>query len=308
MAPRLRTLQAAEAVAAVVLGAGGLADLLLPLAIGDQALVDEDAVAALFRDIGRGVDELAVDDHREVQVRSGRAAARADITDQVALFDAAARAHAVGESWLGVQRLEVVGVADLHRAAVVEVPALVIEDAVGRRIDRHAGLALEIDAVVEATAGRTAVVAAGAERRGDARAAARLGQRRAAKATATFVEPAFRLVGRREPPERLLLRPFADAGGEEPRRPIDRAALPDLDLGVALEASQGLGELLEGGGAGAGRGKRLVARPELALTFTRPTEPATTERAAAPCVVVVLGRLDTRSSSFSVALGASLKP
>src|SRR5215218_9993411 len=51
---------------------------------------------------------------------------------------------------------------------------------------------------------------------------------------------------------------------------------------------------------------RLVARPELALTFTRLTEPATTERAPVPWVAVVLGRLDTRSSSFSVALGASL--
>ena len=53
---------------------------------------------------------------------------------------------------------------------------------------------------------------------------------------------------------------------------------------------------------------RLVASPELALTFTRATEPATTERAPAPAAWVVLGRLETRSSSFSVALGASLKP
>src|SRR5262245_54225243 len=51
---------------------------------------------------------------------------------------------------------------------------------------------------------------------------------------------------------------------------------------------------------------RLVANPELALTFTRPTEPATSERAPAPAAWVVLGTLDTRSSSFVVALGASL--
>src|SRR4030095_126701 len=103
-------------------------------------------------------------------------------------------------------------------------------------------------------AARAALVVAGADGRGDARAAARLGQGRAAETTAIFVEPAFRLVGRREPPERLLVRPFADAGGEEPRRTGDRAALPDLDLGVG-EARQGLAELLERGAAGAGRGE-----------------------------------------------------
>ena len=53
---------------------------------------------------------------------------------------------------------------------------------------------------------------------------------------------------------------------------------------------------------------RLVARPELALTLTRATEPATTDRAPGPAAWLVLGRLETRSSSFSVALGASLKP
>src|SRR5882757_4863311 len=53
---------------------------------------------------------------------------------------------------------------------------------------------------------------------------------------------------------------------------------------------------------------RPAVRPELALTLTSATDPATTERAPAPWVVVALGRLDTRSSSFSVALGASLKP
>src|SRR5262245_25151997 len=53
---------------------------------------------------------------------------------------------------------------------------------------------------------------------------------------------------------------------------------------------------------------RLVARPELAATLTTPTDPATTEREPGPLAEVALGTLDTRSSSFSVALGASLKP
>src|SRR5262245_43240530 len=52
-------------------------------------------------------------------------------------------------------------------------------------------------------------------------------------------------------------------------------------------------------------GARLAASVE-ALAFTRPTEPATRERAPAPDAVVVLGRLETRSSSLSVAPGASL--
>src|SRR5882724_4738285 len=52
---------------------------------------------------------------------------------------------------------------------------------------------------------------------------------------------------------------------------------------------------------------REVARLEL-LALTRPTDPATTERAPGPEAEAMLGRLDTRSSSFSVALGATLKP
>ena len=122
-------------------------------------------------------------DHREVQVWPGRAAARADIADQVAFVNPAARAHANGEMrHVGVKRLEIIGVADLHRAAVVEVPALMIDHAVGRGIDRLADLALVVDAVVEAAAGRAAVVAARAERRGDARIGLGLGQGRAAEA------------------------------------------------------------------------------------------------------------------------------
>src|SRR5512143_3119842 len=48
VAPRLGALQATEAsVFAPVVGAGGLADLLLPLPIGNQALANQDAVATL---------------------------------------------------------------------------------------------------------------------------------------------------------------------------------------------------------------------------------------------------------------------
>ena len=101
-------------------------------------------------------------------MRAGRPAGRADIADHVALADVAARADAHLEArHVGVERLEIVGVADLHRAAVVEVQALVVDHPVGCGIDRLAGLALEVDAVVEAAAG-AAVVAALAERRGDA--------------------------------------------------------------------------------------------------------------------------------------------
>jgi hypothetical protein len=109
----------------------------------------------------------------------------------------------------------------------------VIEHAVASREDRLADLALEIDAVVEAAAARAAVVAAEAEGRGDARIGPRLGQRRAAKAMALIVEPAFRLVGRREPPEGLLALALAQAGEKDARRAVDGAALQDFDLGRA---------------------------------------------------------------------------
>src|SRR6185436_407861 len=50
--------------------------VLLPLAEGNQRLAGERVVAAVGRNIGLRVDELAVDDHREMQMRSGRAAGR----------------------------------------------------------------------------------------------------------------------------------------------------------------------------------------------------------------------------------------
>ena len=52
-------------------------------------------------------------------------------------------------------------------------------------------------------------------------------------------------------------------------------------------------------------GARLAARVEL-LAFMTLTEPATTARAPGPAADVALGRLETRSSSLSVAPGASL--
>ncbi len=52
-------------------------------------------------------------------------------------------------------------------------------------------------------------------------------------------------------------------------------------------------------------GARLAARVEL-LAFMTLTEPATTDRAPGPAAEVALGRLETRSSSPSVAPGASL--
>src|SRR4051794_20895733 len=52
-------------------------------------------------------------------------------------------------------------------------------------------------------------------------------------------------------------------------------------------------------------GARLAAKVEL-LAFTIPTEPVTSERAPGPAAELALGRLETRSSSCSVAPGASL--
>src|SRR5260221_6716544 len=105
-----------------------------------------------------------------MQVRAGRAATRADIADDLALVDVGARGEADGEvRHVRVKRFEIVGVADLHRAAIVEIPADMVYDAVAGREDRLAGLALEVDAVVEGRAGAAAGVSAPAEWRGDAR-------------------------------------------------------------------------------------------------------------------------------------------
>src|SRR5260370_7731613 len=54
-------------------------------------------------------------------------------------------------------------------------------------------------------------------------------------------------------------------------------------------------------------GARLAAKVEL-LAFTIPTEPLTSDRAPGPAVEVALGRLETRSSSFSVPPGTSFYP
>src|SRR5262245_3366466 len=102
-----------------------------------------------------------------------------------------------------VEGRELLGVANLHRQAVLEQAALVLDDAVGRGIDRLADARFEIDAVVKAAARQAAVIAPGSERRGNARA--RLGQAQSGiQPPAALVEPAFGFVIRREPPEGLF--------------------------------------------------------------------------------------------------------
>src|SRR5580704_17988886 len=131
-----------------------------------------------------------------------------------------------------IDRLEIVRVADLHGSAVVKVPTLMVDHAVGRGIDRLADLALIVDAVVETTAARAAVVETWAEWRGDSRIWLGLGERTAAQPPALIVEPAVGLVRGREPPEQLLAPGFADTGGEDPRCVVLRLAFKDVDLGV----------------------------------------------------------------------------
>src|SRR3990167_1024962 len=190
-----------------------------------------------------------------MQVGAGRPAGRADIADQVALPDAATWTHAVGKArHVCVERLEIVGVADLHRPAVVEVPALMADHAIGCGMDRFAGLALEVDAVVEAAAALAAIVAADTERRRNAGPRPRIGEGSSAQPAALLVEPAFGLVGRREPPEGLLVLPVAEAGKKNAWRTIDGTALEDFDLrGGRCEARQRPGQFRECRRAGAGR-------------------------------------------------------
>src|SRR5205085_6239555 len=137
------------------------------------------------------------------------------------------------------------GMADLHRAAVLEVPALVIDDAVGRREDRFADLALVVDAIVEAAAARAAVIAPRAERRGDARIGLGVRERRAAQPLAGLVEPALRLVERHEPPVRFCRLALADGGVEQAGRTVRRAAFQHVDLRcTGRKAGKGLAERL----------------------------------------------------------------
>src|SRR5438874_12760516 len=126
-------------------------------------------------------------------MRSGRAAGRADVADDVALMDVHAGRNVGGKTrHVGVQRLEVVAVADLDRAPVVEIPAGMVHDAVAGGEDRLAGLAFVVDAVVEGRTGAAAVVGPPSERRGDAGFGLGLAERGAAQPLAVLVEPALR--------------------------------------------------------------------------------------------------------------------
>src|SRR5476651_2846998 len=242
---------------------GGRTNILLPLAERNERLRVELAVA-VCRHVLRGIDELAVHDRGEVQMRTGRAAGRADVADDVALVDGGARRHARRDArHVGVQRLETVGVRDLHRAAVVVIPVGMVHDAVGGGMDRLADFAFEVDAVVERGARGAAVVAAVTERRGDARVGLGLGEGRAAQAGTFVVVPALGLIAGRVPPVRLLGLAVADRSEQQTRRAVGGLALDHLDLGAGRsEARESLGHFLvagearaagnaaEGGGAG----------------------------------------------------------
>src|SRR5262249_2826454 len=155
------------------------------------------------------------------QMRAGRAAGHADIADQVAFAHGSADGKSAREfGEMGIERGELRRVLDLDGQPVLEIPALVIDDAIGRSIDRLADARCEIDAVVEAAAGEAAVVASWAEGRRDARTWFGLRQGRAAQPAPGFVEPTLRFVLRCEPPEGLLALAFANRNVERTYRAL----------------------------------------------------------------------------------------
>src|SRR5262245_45957283 len=122
---------------------------------------------AARRQVWCRIDELAVGDGREMQVRPGRTSRHADEADQLALAHVAADGLPAREArQMGIERRELLRVADLHGEAVLEEAALVLDDAVSRRIDRLADARFVVDAVVKAATRQAAIIAPRSEWRG----------------------------------------------------------------------------------------------------------------------------------------------
>src|SRR5215467_4717847 len=85
-----------------------------------------------------GIDEAAVDQDFEMQVRPGRQSGRADIADHLSLAHLLAGLHAAGESrHVAVGGLITVSVPDADVLAVAAFPADLVDKAVARGEDRR---------------------------------------------------------------------------------------------------------------------------------------------------------------------------
>src|SRR5690606_28729973 len=97
------------------------------------------------------IDRVAGDADFVVQVRAGRAAGRADVTDQLALGDLLPRRDRIARQ-VRITGLDLPAMLDLDIVAVAAEALGLRDDAVGRGVNRGAGRLREVDALVVAAA------------------------------------------------------------------------------------------------------------------------------------------------------------
>ena len=101
--------------------------VVLPLAKRSECRSTQGAETVLG-EIRSRINELGVDDGREVQVGSNRPSGHADIPDQLALADPGAHGEATGKArQVGVERRVLGGMADFYGQPVLEISALMID-------------------------------------------------------------------------------------------------------------------------------------------------------------------------------------
>src|SRR3546814_203970 len=147
----------------------------------------------------------AVQQHLVVEVRPGGAAGGADIGDDLALLDATAGAHALGEAGrVGVGGLDLAVVADADVVAVAAVALGHLHHAVASRHDRRPARGGEVHALVHLGVAENRVPAL-AEAGGQAGAVDRRAHQRLADAAAVGAEEVGDAAGRFEAVEGLRL-------------------------------------------------------------------------------------------------------